>query len=324
MIQTLLSKIEGLKCRGLVKQVAETCFSVAHLFLRCVPFGEKCPVCGAVEVTLFRPVVGQLLKEQWQLDSEWLGYFNQREGQICISCGASVRVRQLARVLVQVVLDQKNKSCCSVRDGVAAGIFESLKLAEVNACGALHKFLKRIPCLAYSEFLPEDPSVKHQNLLSLTYPDDSFDLLLHSDTVEHVPDVDQAFAEIWRVLKPGGVCVFSIPWVRDGRETLMRARLRQKGESAGAECENQEEERIEYLLSPSYHGGSYQTTEQYLVFYEFGEGFLSHLERAGFQTTLTECKGNPAAVTFTARKPLVPASLAVAMGTSNSGGSPGF
>lgn len=303
MIQFLLSKIEGLKCRSLVKQVAEGCFSVAHLFLRLIPFGNKCPVCGALEVTVSRPVVGQLLIDQWKLDAEWVSYFNQREGQICISCGASVRVRQLARVLVQLLLERKTGSVLSVREGVAAGVFRNLKLAEVNACGALHKFLSRIPDLAYSEFLPEDPAIAHENLLSLTYADESFDFVLHSDTVEHVPDVDGAFAEIWRVLKPGGVCVFSIPWVRDGRDTLVRARVRQTGEQVGG-GNGKPVEEVEHLLPPSYHGGSYQSTQQYLVFYEFGTGFLSHLDGLGFQVELVELPGNPAAVTLVARKPL--------------------
>jgi SAM-dependent methyltransferase len=302
MIQFILSKIEGLKCRGLVKRVAEGCFSAAHLVLRGIPFGNKCPVCGALEVTVSRPVVGQLLIEQWNLDAEWVAYFNHREGQICISCGASVRVRQLARVLVQLLFEAKTGPVSSVREGVARGVSQNLKLAEVNSCGALHKFLSGIPGLSYSEFLPEDTSTAHENLLSLTYPDESFDFLLHSDTVEHVPDVDRAFAEIWRVLKPGGMCIFSIPWVRDGRETLIRARVRQTGELAATGCGKPLEE-VEHLLPPSYHGGSYQSTQQYLVFYEFGVGFLSHLDALGFQTELVELPENPAAVTLVARKP---------------------
>jgi SAM-dependent methyltransferase len=302
MIQFLLSKIEALKCRGLVKRVAEGCFSAAHLLLRFIPFGNKCPVCGVLEVTISRPVVGQLLIEQWNLDPEWVAYFNHREGQICISCGASVRVRQLARVLVSLLFEAKTGPVLSVREGVAEGRFQNLKLAEVNSCGALHKFLSGIPDLAYSEFLPEDPSTAHENLLSLTYADESFDFLLHSDTVEHVPDVDRAFAEIWRVLKPGGTCIFSIPWVRDGRETLIRARVWQNGELA-ATSSGGPVEAVEHLLPPSYHGGSYQSTKQYLVFYEFGAGFLSHLDALGFQTGLVELPENPAAVTLVARKP---------------------
>lgn len=41
-------------------------------------------------------------------------------------------------------------------------------------------------------------------------PGGAFDLVAASAVLDHVPELDQAFAEVWRVLKPGGVFVFHI------------------------------------------------------------------------------------------------------------------
>ncbi|MCG9895153.1 MAG: class I SAM-dependent methyltransferase [Fimbriimonadaceae bacterium] len=49
---------------------------------------------------------------------------------------------------------------------------------------------------------------------SLPYPDASFQAVISLDTLEHVPDDTAAFAEIARVLRPGGVLIFNVPAFR--------------------------------------------------------------------------------------------------------------
>ncbi|WP_343063771.1 class I SAM-dependent methyltransferase [Haloechinothrix aidingensis] len=43
----------------------------------------------------------------------------------------------------------------------------------------------------------------------IPYPDDSFDLVIGHAVLHHVPDVQEAFGEVLRVLKPGGRFVFA-------------------------------------------------------------------------------------------------------------------
>ena len=45
----------------------------------------------------------------------------------------------------------------------------------------------------------------------LPFPDASFDRVICSEVLEHLPDPDQAIAEIERVLKPGGLFAASVP-----------------------------------------------------------------------------------------------------------------
>ena len=50
-----------------------------------------------------------------------------------------------------------------------------------------------------------------QNLESLLYEDESFDLFITQDVMEHIFEPSKAFKEIARVLKPGGAHIFTVP-----------------------------------------------------------------------------------------------------------------
>ncbi len=50
-----------------------------------------------------------------------------------------------------------------------------------------------------------------ENALSLSFPDNSFDLVISSECVEHTPDPARAVMEMIRVLKPGGHLVLTTP-----------------------------------------------------------------------------------------------------------------
>ena len=63
----------------------------------------------------------------------------------------------------------------------------------------------------------------------LTYPDASFDLVLTSETLEHVPDLDAALREVRRVLVPGGRHLFTVPRLPGVEATFARASLAPDG-----------------------------------------------------------------------------------------------
>lgn len=56
------------------------------------------------------------------------------------------------------------------------------------------------------------PEVVDLDVQHLSFPDNSFDLILCNHVLEHVPDDHAAMRELYRVLAPGGVAVLQVPY----------------------------------------------------------------------------------------------------------------
>ena len=50
------------------------------------------------------------------------------------------------------------------------------------------------------------------NILEMPFPDNSFDLVYNSSTIEHIDNYKQAFYEMVRVCKPGGYIFVGVPY----------------------------------------------------------------------------------------------------------------
>ena len=155
----------------------------------------RCSVCGAET---------RFVRNSWVLPRELASVapagFADRESQFCGSCGSSLRVRILADVLLEHYAGEAR----SIAGLVEEESFRLLDIAELNSIGRMHPLLAPLPRLMHSEY-PE------QDIQALTYPDASFDLVLTSETLEHIPDFRQALTETRRVLRPGGRHIFTVP-----------------------------------------------------------------------------------------------------------------
>ena len=59
-----------------------------------------------------------------------------------------------------------------------------------------------------------NPNIKHALLIhqdKIPCPDDFFDIVFANNVMEHIEDPETAFAELSRVLKPGGYLLFKTP-----------------------------------------------------------------------------------------------------------------
>jgi len=110
----------------------------------------------------------------------------------------------------------------------------------------------------------------HQDLTKLTYPDNSFDLCMSFEDLEHIPDYKAVIKELYRVTKPGGHILLSAPFMIENDETIIRATIDEKGE-------------ITHLLTPEYHGDPV-IPQGILCYYHFGWDLLERFKDAGFSS----------------------------------------
>ena len=206
---------------------------------------DRCQVCGHTTF-VHDDVLWPDLIEAWQLSPAEVAYVNAQQGTRCERCGSNVRSQALARALVQAVSGRGTLEECVRPDGPL-----NLRLLEINEAGTLTPWLSRLP----RHVLASYPSC---DITQLPYPDETLDLVVHSDTLEHVPDPYKGLRECRRVLANGGACVFTVP-VIVGRMTRDR-----RG------------------LPPSFHGHAACREPDFMVHTEFGADVWTAVFEAGF------------------------------------------
>lgn len=177
----------------------------------------------------------------------------------CICCNASVVTLSLISALNSFVPDLQNKH-----------------VYEMSSRGPLWRFLKshskRLTC---SEFFDEVPpgsfkdSIQCQDVQSLTFSSNTFDIVTCTEVFEHVPSDIKGFSEVHRVLKPGGLFVFTVPLLTSG-ETIERVIIF--------------DGQLSMLMPPEYHGDWLRGSGKVLCFRNYGRDIISRLLNSGFET----------------------------------------
>lgn len=151
------------------------------------------------------------------------------------------------------------------------GVLDHLRILDLNGAEGLSVTLSALPGYRRGDY----PEV---DMHDLPFEDGSYDLVIHSDTLEHVSDPVKALKECRRLLAAEGRLCFTVPAIV-GR--LSRSR---QG------------------LAKSYHGNPEDGRDDFLVHTEFGADAWCYVMRAGF-TKLTLNQVNfPAALAITAWK----------------------
>ena len=231
------------------------------------------------------------LTRDWDNSAAFKRSLPLRESLICVLCRANLRVRRLA----QTVLDRLRLTGTSallerMRRDTLFSIYET---ATRNAFR--DDRLLSLPNYVSSEYIDgASPGsvvdgVMNQDLERLTFQSAAFDVVITSEVLEHVADLDRALAEIGRVLKPGGLHIFTVP-VDDGQaHSRERARLA--------------DGKVVHLEPAVYHGDS-RRPEGILAFRDFGGDVAAYLTRPGFACERTEdaSAGELASPVLVARK----------------------
>jgi SAM-dependent methyltransferase len=175
----------------------------------------------------------------------------------CLRCGATPIAMSLAGTLRDVVPDLS-----------AASVF------ELSARGPLYRFLRRRSRSLVGTQYVEGATpgsfiggVRVEDVQRLTFADRTFDLCTATEVFEHVADDRRAFAEVLRVLKPGGALLFTVPLDPSAR-TRERAAI--------------VEGTIVHLVPPEYHRDPASMAGPILSFRDYGGDIVSRLGDAGF------------------------------------------
>ncbi len=264
----------------------------------------RCVVCGADTTFAFNSwTIPNEMHAFWD-DPDVSRAYTRRESMFCRSCCSNLRVRLIAEVLVTLY---GPRGCGSFAELVEDPTFRDFDVAEVNTIGppgSLHALLQQLPRLRFSDYRGPDhlgeivDGNRNEDICRFTYPDAAFDIVLSSDTLEHVPDFQLALAETRRVLRPGGRHIFTVPvlWSRETTET--RARIGEGGE-------------IVHLMPALYHGrgsGAYRFLPvgvDMLAFTEFGRDIVDFVREAGFEPEvyMRPDDGTGAEIVFAGRVP---------------------
>lgn len=208
----------------------------------------------------------------------WEGRFrrthpSERETLACGACRASLRYRGQAEVLCQRLGSGR---ATTLADLAASGLLSNLAIFEPGTAGPLRQWLRQAGRYEQSVYEPGLPSgtrradgVPCQDLMATSFAPASFDLVVTSDIFEHIRKPFAAFAEIRRILKPGGMHVWTVPFAMPPPEET-RARVDTSGP----------EDRM--LLPPVYHGSGGDGLS--LVYTDFGRDITTRLAAIGLPT----------------------------------------
>ena len=222
----------------------------------------RCATCGhdgIVDVDVLSPA----LVAEWDLAPAEVAYVNRQQGRHCTRCRSTLRCMALATAILRFA-----GAPGTLADWVRTDAARALSVLEINEAGGVSAFLAQLPRREFALF----PRVDMQ---ALPHADGAFDLVVHSDTLEHVADPVRGLAECRRVLREGGACVYTVPMIV-GRLTRSRAGL------------------------PPSHHGTPADGAGYLVHTEFGADAWRWPLAAGFAEVRAVAVEAPAAHAFTA------------------------
>ena len=199
----------------------------------------------------------------------WLGEnVNLREGLVCPGCGLGNRLRLIFKAVEEFA-------------GSPAELRRKRAYVAERVTTFYQRLTDRIKDVVGSEYLDARCTsgetrrvgrqiVRHEDLCRLSFPDESFDLVIHADVLEHVPDFRRAFAELCRVTRRGGGMFFSVPFLHDRAQDEVRASVQADGS-------------IVHHLPAVYHGNPVDPKGA-LAYRTYGWSLLDTLRAVGFDS----------------------------------------
>lgn len=201
-----------------------------------------------------------------------------RETLRCAECHSKMRDRTIAFGLL-MVLNRRLGTAAETLDELAPLLPGDLRILDTDANSRFGKNLRRGPGYVSSLYLPDRESgatlengAVNVDLEQMPFADDSFDIIITSEVMEHVRYVDEAHREIARCLRPGGTYLFTVPYDARLSDTLRLI----------------DPVTDEHLVDrPHIHGDPQLRSEGIKSYRVFGRDIVDDLREAGLEASLT-------------------------------------
>ena len=216
-----------------------------------------------------------------------------RESLVCGVCRSTSRYRSIARGVLQAIRELTGLDVPSLAALKATPAPRRLRVYDTQVPFRVTTSAYPIPdCLGRLPWIDLETSLYKpgqapgtrlnartsiQNLEALTFRDASFDLVITSDVMEHVRLHERAHREIARVVRPGGIYLFTVPHFRHRRETFYRVQI----------VDPDDPSTDVYLVEKEYHGDQNAEGGQALCYRLYGTDIDDALDALGFTVEYT-------------------------------------
>lgn len=249
----------------------------------------ECPVCGNEVTPLFD------FPDLQRRHEHRIGVL--RETLQCRQCFASLRQRSLALGLLSYLNDRCDMKFRSIADVAAIGL-GGLTILDTDNFSAMSILLRDVPGYIRCSYIPNrilgaqlGQGYFNIDLQHIDFANESFDIVLTSDVMEHVRNSDVAHAEIYRILKPAGAYIFNVPYDEKAVEDIQLV--------------DTSTDQDVFLCKPQIHGDP--LTDGVLAYRVFGREIVCKLEGLGFKVEFNRIQQPSSLVVdgdvFEARKP---------------------
>ena len=173
-----------------------------------------CYVCGGC-LYFLRQVLWKELVAEWQLSPAEAEIMNLQQGLKCKTCNTHMRGNVLAYAILKCLRSKSSSLAQLISE--EQELIESARVLEINEAGNLGGYLGKFlnhRRISYPEFDMHD----------LSGIRDKYEVVIHSDTLEHVRNPIHALSECKKVLAEGGHLIYTVPLI-SGRMTRSRSGL---------------------------------------------------------------------------------------------------
>lgn len=212
-----------------------------------------------------------------------------RESLNCQHCRSTSRYRSIASGALRAIAELTGVQATSLNDiprsnGNKLHVYDTQPPFYYEPCAyPVPDLLKACDWIevALSQYKPDKSmgkvlakGITNQNLECLTFASESLDIVITSDVMEHVRLDERAHREIYRVLKPGGIYLFTVPHSNAWDETLVRVKI----------TDPEDPSKDVHLLEPEYHGDTNNEDGGGVLAYRtYGKDLETNLTKMGFE-----------------------------------------